>query len=260
MSKKRTRDDVVVADARDRLTDILFSDENARHDDLKQLVMTIKKSGTLDSCYGLTGPGYSLLHDAVLSSRRDMVEILLRCGAKPDVTVEAIDGVDLDDRDNGVGSVPLHFAQDASMAELLLGVDESGDAESFWEADVDAPDSWGETPFDRSVEYENSEMARFFLERSKNILAGDDHPKKWLTTGCALAVKIADLETRSTDEASRVASAFRDLLPIFADRSTPDALFADMKSYRKNVSPVDQKADVYGILVDLIGARAAKRY
>ena len=145
------------------------------------------------------------------------------------------------------------------MAELLLGVagDDGRGDERLWEADVDATDSWGETPFDRCVEYENPEMARFFLERSKNILAGDDHPKRWMTTGCALAAKIADLETRSTDEASRVASAFRDILPVFADRSTPDALFGDMESYGKNVYPVDQKVGAYAGLVDLL-ARARR--
>lgn len=258
MSKKRTRDDVDVATARDRLADIIDSDENATNDELKRLVMTIKNSGTIDSCR--ESPfGYSLLHDAVRRcSKRDLVELLLRCGANPNVAVEAVgDDVDLDDRDNDIGCVPLHFARDASMAELLLGVaaDDGRGDERLWEADVDATDSWGETPFDRCVEYENPEMARFFLERSKNIRAGDDHPKKWVTTGCALAAKIADLETRSTDEASRVASEFRDLLPVFADRSNPDALFGDMESYAKNVYPVDQKAGAYAVLVDLL-ARA----
>ncbi|MBE35198.1 MAG: hypothetical protein CMI16_06545 [Opitutaceae bacterium] len=255
MSKKRTRDDVVgdddrVATARDRLAAII--DENAiydGHDELVRLVMTIKKSGTIDSCRA-SSFGCSLLHDAVRCSKRDLVELLLRCGANPNVAVEAIDYTDLDDRENDVGTVPLHFARDASMAELLLGVDD-GDAERFWEADVDAADSWGETPFDRCVEYENPEMARFFLERSKNILAGDDHPKRWMTTGCALAAKIADLETRSTDEASRVASAFRDLLPVFADRSNPDALFGDMERYSFYPREI-QKVGAYAVLVDLL--------
>ena len=93
------------------------------------------------------------------------------------------------------------------MAKLLLGDDEdSGGVERFWEADVDARDAWGNTPFDRCVRFDDPDMARFFLERSKNILAGDGHAKKRVTTGCALAMKIAELEERqhSTHEDDKV--------------------------------------------------------
>lgn len=263
MSKKRTRKenddfDFDGESACVRLTCIIEGDEKQpSYDDLKKLVMRIKKAGMIDA--RRDEYGYALLHNAVRRSNTEITELLLRSGANPDVAVEGVSDDDLSDAESDVGCVPLHFAASEIMAKLLLGDDEdSGGVERFWEADVDARDAWGNTPFDRCVRFDDPDMARFFLERSKNILAGDGHAKKRVTTGCALAMKIAELEERqhSTHEDDKVIRApflFRDLLPTFANRSNPAALVADMESYGKNFYPVDQKAGVYAILVDLLG-------
>ena len=68
MFRKTTRLEVTL----DRLGDIMDNHsslaegkdwyENATYDELKRLVMTIKASGTIDSCHGVMGPNTSLLH------------------------------------------------------------------------------------------------------------------------------------------------------------------------------------------------------
>ena len=243
MSKKRTRCEAFDDEAYERLVGIVEFDDT--YDEVEKLVATIEKAGNDIIDARRDSLGYALLHRAVMRGKTEVVELLLRSGANPDVAVEVTPGADPKDRVTEIGCTALLYTTTASMAELLLS----------WNANVDALDSWGETPFDRCVDFDDHEMARFFLDRSKNILAGDGHPKKFVTTGCALAMKIAKLEMDAddADDATR-ASGFRDLLPDFAKRTNTDAIFADMRSYGK-VHVLDQQPRVYAILVGLETSR-----
>lgn len=224
-------------------TDALLDDPDA----LKNAIIDVKTSSSIDEHYDENG--FTLLHCAVACDRRDIVELLLRCGADPNAEVEKEE--DDDDDADEAGRTPLHFALSESVAELLLGLPDDG-RETFWRASANKIDANGRTPFDGCVLRENVGMARFFLRHTTDVTVGD--AQKDVTAGCSLAMKIVELESRSTNtdgdaaiDAGHRASALEDLLPEFAKRTNLDAIVADARAYtHDNEDVMDPR--VYALL------------
>lgn len=216
-----------------------------KFDTLKRLITEINDIDQRDS------DGYTLLHYAAKEDNFDVAELLLRNGANPDVTVQdPCHDDDDDDEWDDEGCVPLHFARKA-IAKLLLGEIEFAEGQN-WKATVDKPNAFGLTPFLSCVEHEDVNMARFFLRRAKNIRAGDSK-LKYYRTGTRLAMKIAYLEQFDhRDDNEEKAKSLRKLIPAFANHTTEKAVLTDMFSYQKDEDILDQKPEVYGILLDLL--------
>ena len=221
---------------------IVRSDEIEKHHVLNQLITKVENVDARDF------DGYALLHYAAIEDKLDVAELLLRNGASPDVTVED-PWLDTDDEGTNNGCVPLHFARE-SVAKLLLG-DNEDHRQTITKATVNKTNAVGLTPFDRYVYFNDVKMARFFLNRPERILAGELDCKAHFTTGTALAMKIAELETMG-DKECRIASKFRALLSKFATRTTTGALIRDLQNYRKKIHRLDQKPEVYIILLELL--------
>lgn len=223
---------------------------------MKRLVMDVKNSSKIDE---RNEYGYALLHLAVMCDKRDVVELLLRSGANPDVDIAlgdivVGDGYEFEPK-HDLGCVALHFARSESMAKLLLGLSENGE-ETFWRATVDKSAANGETPFDRCVQRDDDGMAGFYLSHTEDFAVGDSHASKTFTSGCELVMKIVELEKSSlaeNDGASLLAAhAFSDLLPEFAKRTRFTAIVQDMRVYSEKVGPADQEPRVYAVFTRLL--------
>ena len=251
-SKKRLRESDSASPS-ERLRNILRSPGDESHDDVKTMVQELlEKNGSLDET---DEEGYALMHIAVMSRDAIVVEQLLLAGANPNVVVES---VGLDDFDDDIGCVPLHFANDVNITALLL---DHG-------AKIHSISATGETPFDRCIEYvhdhDGIDVIRFFAAHDDAVaIVGDDSRERGrggVTSLCRLVMKTVEYEKRARwatahgDEmyCRNIAVGLRSILSDVAQHATTENVLRAVSSYADNIELYDQKVEVYADIAKLL--------
>jgi len=255
-SKKRLRESDSASPS-ERLRNILRSPGDESHDDVKTMVQELlEKNGSLDET---DEEGYALMHIAVMSRDAIVVEQLLLAGANPNVVVES---VGLDDFDDDIGCVPLHFANDVNITALLL---DHG-------AKIHSISATGETPFDRCIEYvhdhDGIDVIRFFAAHDDAVaIVGDDSRERGrggVTSLCRLVMKTIEYEERprlATDDPGlrademyyrNIAVGLRGVLSDVAQHATAENVVRAVSSYADNIDICGQKVEVYATIAKLL--------
>ena len=223
------------------------------HDDVKTMVqeLLLEKNESLDKT---DEEGYAVLHLAVMSRDAIVTEQLLFAGANPNVVVEK----GLDDFDDDIGCVPLHFANDVNITALLL---DHG-------AKIHSISATGETPFDRCIEYvhdhDGIDVIRFFAAHDDAVaIVGDDSRERGrggVTSLCRLVMKTVEYEKRARwatahgDEmyCRNIAVGLRGVLSDVAQHATAENVVRAVSSYADNIDICGQKVEVYADIAKLL--------